>query len=97
MTSKFRQADHMGFAIPLDIILKEEFETLLGDNFINVLSEEKAEGYEYGRINEALLKKHVTDHAAKIYICGPEPMMDAVENQLSAIGISAESIVKEEF
>lgn len=80
-----------------DIILKEEFETLLGDDFINVLSEEKAEGNEYGRINEALLKKHVTDHAAKIYICGPEPMMDAVESQLAAIGISAGSIVKEEF
>ncbi len=33
-----------------DIILEEEFKKILGKNFINILSEEKADGYEYGQI-----------------------------------------------
>ncbi|MEO5947871.1 MAG: flavodoxin reductase [Chitinophagaceae bacterium] len=80
-----------------DIILKEEFEKLLGKNFINVLSGEKEEGYEHGYINEGLLKKHIAGNDVKIYLCGPEPMMDAIKKQLTNIGIGLESIIKEEF
>lgn len=80
-----------------DIILKEEFEKLLGKNFINVLSDENVEGYEHGYINETILKKYISDKEMKIYLCGPEPMMDAIEKQLANIGIVGTSIVKEEF
>ncbi len=80
-----------------DIILKEEFEKLLGKNFINVLSDEKEEGYEHGYINEELLKRHIAGNAVKIYLCGPEPMMDAIEKQLLSLKIDTALIVKEEF
>jgi ferredoxin-NADP reductase len=80
-----------------DIILKEEFEKLLGKNFINVLSGEKEEGYEHGYINEGLLKKHIVGIDVKVYLCGPEPMMDAIEKQLETLKIDPVLIVKEEF
>src|SRR5689334_5795136 len=36
----------------VDIILKEEFESLLGKKFINIISDEKPNGYAHGYISE---------------------------------------------
>ena len=80
-----------------DIILREEFEELLGANFINILSEEKVGGLAHGFISVDFLKENIQDKNKTIYLCGPEPMMDAVEKQLLEIGVSSNSIVKEEF
>lgn len=80
-----------------DIILEQEFKELLGNNFINILSRDKADGYAFGVITEKFLKAIVTDLGARIYLCGPEPMMEAVEQQLANLGVNARSIIKEEF
>ena len=80
-----------------DIILRKEFENLLGENFINILSDEKADGFEHGQITQEFLKKYIPAFKTPIYLCGPEPMMDAVEKQLSNLGVEKESIIKEEF
>jgi len=80
-----------------DIILEQEFKSLLGKNFINILSDEELDGYAHGYINEEFLKANITDLKNKFYLCGPEPMMEAVEKQLSNLGVEAKSIIKEEF
>jgi ferredoxin-NADP reductase len=80
-----------------DIILEQEFKRLLGKNFINILSEEEEEGYEYGYITEAFLKRTINNRDAKIYLCGPEPMMEAVEKHLSNLGTDVKSIIREAF
>lgn len=80
-----------------DIILASEFEKLLGENFINILSEEKADGYAYGQITEGLLKAHISDSTKNVYICGPPPMMDAIEKQLTHLKIDEKRIIKEAF
>jgi len=80
-----------------DIILEQEFKKLLNKNFINILSREKAAGYAYGYITEDLLKSNIGGMRGKIYLCGPEPMMEQVEKQLSNLGVETESIIKEEF
>jgi ferredoxin-NADP reductase len=80
-----------------DIILAQEFKKLLGKNFINILSEEKADGYIYGQITEGFLKVHISDSTKFVYLCGPPPMMDAIEKQLSNLGIGKDSITKEEM
>lgn len=80
-----------------DIILEQEFKNLLGKNFINILSDEKVNGYAYGYITEEFLKPNITDLKKKFYLCGPEAMMEAVEKQLSNLGVDAKSIIKEEF
>lgn len=80
-----------------DIIRPELLEQLLGNNFINILSEESLEGYAHGFISEDFLKKYADAHTQFYYLCGPPPMMDAVQKHLANMGISAEKIVKEAF
>lgn len=80
-----------------DIILKDRFRELLGDNFINILSDENIATYEFGFISADLIKKHINTLVPYIYLCGPEPMMQAVENQLAQLGIPESFIVKESF
>ncbi len=80
-----------------DIILSKEFKGLLGDNFINILSDEKTDEYAYGQINEGFLKATIADFNHQFYICGPPPMMDAVQKQLSNLGISKNAITMEKF
>ena len=80
-----------------DIILEQEFKSLLGKNFINILSAEKTDEYAQGQITESFLKANISDLNQQFYLCGPPPMMEAVQKQLSNLGISKESITVEKF
>jgi ferredoxin-NADP reductase len=78
-----------------DIILMDEFNRLLGKNFINILSDEEAEGFPYGQITESFLRANMTEFKKNIYLCGPPPMMDAIEKILSNMHIDEKLIIKE--
>lgn len=78
-----------------DIILEQEFRNQLGNNFINILSEEKAAGYEHGMISEELIQANSGGTNQLFYVCGPKPMMEAVEKQLTALHVQQESVIKE--
>ncbi len=78
-----------------DIILEKEFKDLLGDAFINILSDENLDGYHYGRITEDFMKEIVTDFKQQFYVCGPPPMMDAVLKQLSNLGVKENAVTVE--
>ncbi|MEA4948214.1 MAG: FAD-binding oxidoreductase [Petrimonas sp.] len=80
-----------------DIILEDKFNKLLGKNFINVLSEEMLPEYEHGYVSVELIKNNTDISTRYYYLCGPKPMMKAVEEQLSTLGIKPEFIVKESF
>lgn len=80
-----------------DIILEAEFKVLLGANFINILSEEKVEGYANGRITKEFIQKNSGGTNKLFYICGPPPMMDAIEKQLADLNVAKKSIIKEAF
>ena len=80
-----------------DIILEKEFKKLLGNNFINILSDEKVQGYAHGQITENFIKSNSNRLKKIFYVCGPPPMMDAIEKQLANLHVSEESIVKEAF
>lgn len=79
-----------------DIILKDEFDRLLGKNFINILSKDRVQGYAHGMITEDFIRLHVTDFNRPFYICGPPPMIEAVESQLANLNVDPDMIVKEE-
>ena len=79
-----------------DIIHEKEFKNLLGDNFINILSDQKAEGYEHGQITEEFLKTQLPVSGNYIYVCGPPPMMEAIEHYLSDLQVKEKFIIKEE-
>lgn len=78
-----------------DIILEKELTDLLGPAFINILSDEKLEGYHHGWINEDFLKSIIKDFHQKFYICGPPPMMDAILKQLKELGVGANAMTVE--
>ena len=80
-----------------DIILAQEFENILGENFINILSAEQTEEYAHGQITEDFLKLHINSSNKNIYVCGPPPMMEAIEKQLENLKIDKKLIIKEEF
>ncbi len=80
-----------------DIILKEEFEELLGDNFINILSDEKTAEFAHGMLTKEFLKKHMGDTRQYFYLCGPPPMIEAVQKDLQNLGVDQDRIITEEF
>jgi len=80
-----------------DIILEQEFNKLLGGNFINILSDEKTEEYIHGQITEDFLKAHFNCFNKNVYLCGPPPMMEAIEMFLSNLHVDKKSIIKEAF
>ncbi len=80
-----------------DIINEPEFKKLLGANFVNILSDEKVEKYAYGQITEDFLKTYITDLTKNVYVCGPPPMMEAIEKFLSNLHVDKNLIIKEEF
>lgn len=80
-----------------DIILAQEFENLLGNNFINILSEEKANGYANGHITMDFLQDNFGGINQYFYLCGPPPMIEFVEKQLQNLNVDEKHIIKEEF
>jgi ferredoxin-NADP reductase len=80
-----------------DIILEKELKSLLGHNFINILSDEEVDGYAHGLITEGFLKAHISESTKNVYICGPPPMMDTIEKQLIHLKIDKKNIIKEVF
>ena len=80
-----------------DIILEDEFQTTLGDNFVNILSQEKTDNYAYGQITEDFIKKNGATLDSYFYVCGPPPMMDAIVKQLSNLKVPKDRIVMEAF
>mgnify|MGYP003503415002 FL=1 len=80
-----------------DIILKQEFKNLLGNNFINILSDEKANGYATGLITMDFLQDNFGGINQYFYLCGPPPMIEFVEKQLQDLNVGEKHIIKEEF
>ena len=83
--------------VKADIILEDYFDAILDKDFINVLSNEDLDGYEHGYISPEIIKKYSEENLKYYYLCGPPPMMEAVEGHLASLGIAEDFIVKESF
>ncbi len=80
-----------------DIILREEFEKMLGSRFINTLTEEKADRYDNRKIDKAYLRKKIDNLSQYFYICGPDAMVENIAKDLLELGVEKNRIVTEEF
>ena len=78
-----------------DIIDEASFKKILGSAFINILADEKVDGYAHGMINEEFLKGNVKNFKQQFYVCGPPPMMDAVLGQLKKLGVGENAVTVE--
>ncbi|WP_047414972.1 flavodoxin reductase [Cellulophaga sp. Hel_I_12] len=80
-----------------DIIYQQHIEAWLGSDFHNILSEEKTDKHAHGRIDKDFLQKHHLATAKKVYLCGPPPMMKALQSDLYALGLSREQLIAEDL
>jgi ferredoxin-NADP reductase len=80
-----------------DIILRDEFEKMLGDRFVNIIANEPAGRYHKGMITADFLKNTVKDLSRYFYICGPDPMVEAIKKLLLGLGVTESKIVIEQF
>lgn len=81
-----------------DIILKEEFETILGDRFMTVITQEKPTGdhiFLDGVIDKAFLKSQIEDFGQAFYVCGPDPFNKAIMAALEELGASPDALIFE--
>src|SRR5699024_12089207 len=78
-----------------DIILRGEFTRLLGDRFINTITDEKVEGFDHQMIDQDYLKNKISDFHQNFYVCGPKPMIKDIRNHLEVLGADVESVVFE--
>lgn len=79
-----------------DIILRDEFEAMPGLETIHVLSEEDKNGFEHGRVDKAMLERLVGNTAQHFYVCGPDPMIESVNDALEQLGADPDALVFEE-
>lgn len=78
-----------------DIIYEQELCDILGDKFINTLTDSTEPEYLQERIDAAFLEKYVRDFSGHFYICGPDKMVAAITDILVAKGANPDAVVFE--
>jgi len=83
---------------PKDIVLEDEFDSMLGDNFTNAITDEPTDDYLYldGFIDKEFLEEQIDDFDQPFYVCGPPPFMDAILGYLKELGADPDGLVFEE-
>jgi ferredoxin-NADP reductase len=79
-----------------DIILREEFEAMIGLACVFTVTDEPAQGLENRLIDRAFLEDKVADFSKHFYVCGPPQMVDDLKAHITALGGRADAIVFEE-
>lgn len=81
-----------------DVILEEEFEEMLGEDFISVITDEPAEDHIYldGFIDKDFLSEQIHDFEQPFYVCGPPAFNDAMMKYLKELGADPDELVFEE-
>lgn len=87
-----------------DAPFRTDFEQFAKDSqnftYVPVITDDIPEGWngEHGRIDESILRRHVSDLNAPIYyLSGPEGMVKAMRQLLVGIGVNEDNIRTEEF
>ncbi|MDB5253449.1 MAG: flavodoxin reductase [Flaviaesturariibacter sp.] len=78
-----------------DIILQQELTDMLGDDAVYTVTGEPGSRFNRGMIDEAFLRREVADFSRPFYVCGPPPMVSALEATLLRLGASADKVVFE--
>lgn len=82
-----------------DIILKDEFDEMLGDNFINAITDEEPDGdhvFLDGFIDKEFLASRIDDFDQPFYVCGPGPFNESMMKYLKELGADPDALIFEE-
>jgi len=75
-----------------DIILKEELDTMLGENATYVITDQDDTQFTKAYIDEDFLKKHIANFDEKFYVCGPPKMTKEIGETLEKLGANADAV-----
>jgi ferredoxin-NADP reductase len=78
-----------------DIIYKQELLKIFGSNAVFVLTQKEEETYARDFIDRTFLKAHVSQMNKYFYVCGPDPMVQAIDEILAGLGANPQSVVFE--
>jgi ferredoxin-NADP reductase len=78
-----------------DIILKHEFEEMLGINFVNIITQEDSEAYYHGIIDKTFLVQNIYNFKQPFYVCGPDAFTADILHALKELGAEPDSLVFE--
>jgi ferredoxin-NADP reductase len=78
-----------------DIILKDELKSMPGLNAVFTTTQEKTPEYNSRFIDEDFLKTNVTDFKKHFFVCGPDKMINDINNKLVALGALPDAVVFE--
>lgn len=79
-----------------EIICFDELKSMLGDRFMNTITQQKDPELPKGRINEAYLKTHIQNFDQPFYVCGPEKFVEDILNILKGLGAKPDGLVFEQ-
>ncbi|OCW55881.1 flavodoxin reductase [Hoeflea olei] len=79
-----------------DIILRDEFDAMPGLDVVYVLSGENKGGFEHGRIDKPMLERLIGSTDQHFYVCGPDGMVESINDALKDMGADPEGLVFEE-
>jgi ferredoxin-NADP reductase len=79
-----------------DVILDEEFTTMLRDKFIKVFTREHVIGFLDRRIDRNFLIENVPDFGVNFYVCGPDAFVKSISELLLDLGAKTEALVFEQ-
>ena len=80
---------------PTDVILNDEFQKMLKDNFINIYTRQNNIGFLGRRIDRDFLVDHVSNFGQYFYVCGPDKFVADMKALLFDLGAEPESLVIE--
>ncbi|MFC0516964.1 flavodoxin reductase [Mucilaginibacter angelicae] len=78
-----------------DIILADELKSMLGENALFTITNQKDSMHDQRRINADFLKAEVKDFSKHFYVCGPDAMVEEISGLLAELGAGTESVVFE--
>ncbi|TDE01414.1 FAD-binding oxidoreductase [Flavobacterium hiemivividum] len=78
-----------------DVIMNEELEGMLKDNFIKLFTREKIMGFTGKRIDRKYLIENITDFSQHFYICGSKEFVKSISGYLIDLGAKTDEVVFE--
>lgn len=78
-----------------DIILRDEFTKMLGNKFINTITDENNPLYDNRLINADFIKEKIDNFNQPFYVCGPKLFMKDILDALKSLGANPDVLVFE--
>lgn len=78
-----------------DIILDEELQLMLKQNYLKLFTRENVIGYIDRRIDRNFLIENIADFNQHFYVCGPDSFVSNILTLLKELGADAESLIFE--